>query len=119
MIPSGLHGTSWPWTSVPKWSSDNDLVEVFIRRAIGTATGERKMDNRYGSEIYAIIFENEGRAFDALVKREIRVAILENLPSVNILKIDIKYPDDDNKETVVTVDYEYLGSTGRMQEVLA
>lgn len=118
MIATGLHGTGWPWGPVPGWSSDNDLVENLFRRAISTATGERKMNNSYGSQVYAVIFENQGRAFDALVRREIRLAISSQLPMVNVLKIDIKYPDGDNKATVVIIDYEYLGSVGRMEDVI-
>ena len=118
-IETGLHGTIWPWGVVPTAAVDADAVEGYLRRICGTSLGERKMDPRYGGQVHAVIFANQGAAFEALAKRELRLAISRGLPSVKVLKIDIEYPSRDNEGAAITVDYEYLGSVGRMQEALS
>jgi len=115
---TGINGTGWPWGPVPVASKDADVVSHYIVRVIGTIRGERTMDPNFGSRINELVFENKGPAFTALIHREIMLRLQEQLPMVTVLKIDIKYSEEDNKPEEVDVLYEYNGDIGNAKEVL-
>jgi phage baseplate assembly protein W len=104
-----LKGTSWPWSSVPIDAQEDDVIAVGVARLIGTSRKERKMNNAFGSGVFLLVFENKGRAFEALIRREVIAAIQNYFPRVKLSKIDIRYSEKDNEADAVIIDYEYKG----------
>ena len=116
-IPSGTFGVSWPWADgFPEFVTSLDLIDSAIKDILFTSTGERKMNNPFGSQLMQIIFENKGPLLDALARREINLAISQNLPAVRVVDITITTPDTDEDPIEITIDYEYLGSQGTVTE---
>jgi len=104
-----LKGTSWPWNVRPEWVEGNLVVQSAIRDILMARNGERKMNSSFGSQTIAIVFENKGRVLDNLAKREISLALAEQLTVIKVENIDIVYSDNDNEPVDITVYYEYLG----------
>lgn len=104
-----LVGVSWPWDKRPEWTEGDLVVQDAIRDILLTRNGERKMNNSFGSQLIAIIFENKGRVLDALATREITLALADQLPVIKVENIDIQYPDNDNEPIDIVIYYEYLG----------
>ena len=111
-IESGLFGISWPWKVFPVWQENDVLISQAINDVIMTYIGERKMNMNHGSEVIGLVFENKGIIMSSLAKREISVAIGQNIPYVRVLNIDVIEGEEDTDPVVVDVEWEYLGSTG-------
>jgi phage baseplate assembly protein W len=106
---SGVVGTSWPWKKFPVWLENDDVIDTAIRDIIFTGLGERKMNNTFGSDTFALVFENKGPMLDALARREISLSIRQHLPVVNVLNIDVIEGEKDTDPVDIVVSYEYLG----------
>lgn len=107
-----LIGVSWPWNVVPEWVEDEGVIGPALRMILFTPNGERKMNANFGSQLLQIVFENKGRVLDALARREIMLAMADNLPFVTVRNIDIEYADGDTDPVTIIVQYEYQGAPG-------
>ncbi len=111
-----LVGVNWPWTSVPMWVYDQEVIEQALHSLLFTSVGEMKMNDTYGSQLREIVFENKGRVLQGLARREIMLAVSQNLPFVQIQNIDIDEPEDDNDPVTIFVYYKYNEITGVVNE---
>ena len=111
-----LIGINWPWTSVPMWAYDQEVIEQALHMVLFTAVGEMKMNDIFGSQLREIVFENKGRILQGLARREIVLAISQNLPFVEIQNVDIVEPEDDNDPVTIFVHYRYNEITGVINE---
>jgi phage baseplate assembly protein W len=119
MSISGVIGTSWPWNVFPQWVDDDDVIDLAIRDVLFTALGERKMNPAFGSDTLSLVFENKGVLMVNLARREILLAIQQNLPAVKVLNIDVTEGPNDNDPVDILIDYEYQGVRGTMNVPVA
>jgi phage baseplate assembly protein W len=105
-------GVSWPWDGFPEWVNDDDAIEPAMHDVLFTASGERKMNIDYGSQLLQIVFENKGRVMKSLATREIVLACQANLPLVSVSNVDVVTPESDTEPVDITVWYEYQGVPG-------
>jgi len=111
-----LVGINWPWTSVPMWVYDQDVIEQALHSVLFTSINEMKMNGSFGSQLREIVFENQGRVLQGLARREILISVAQNLPFVEIQNIDIVEPEDDNDPVTIDIYYRYNEITGVINE---
>lgn len=107
----GIVGISFPFqkgtTSLPKASTDNDVIAENIRRILLTRKGERVMRPQAGSSVWDFVFENTGAVLNARIDQDVRQAIAEGEPRAIVQQVDISEENrfDGDKNVVVRVVY--------------
>lgn len=118
MTIQGLQGTSWPWKVYPKFEGDENTISAAILDVIRTSTGERKKNTAWGSQVMSLVFENKGLLLAALARREISIAIAQQLPMITVLNIDVQEGEQDTDPVDISVDWEYQGIEGTVKSPL-
>lgn len=76
-------------TEFPRQKVDDDVIEDNIRRILLTRRGERVMRPRSGSDTMSFVFESVGSVLRARIANEVRRAIAEGEPRVQIERVQV------------------------------
>lgn len=89
-----LAGISWPFriedNGLPAPAKGTEVVRSALILLLRTPTRSRVMRPALGTNLTQIIFENQGPALSALVRRQVATAIADFLPQVRIIDISTK-----------------------------
>jgi phage baseplate assembly protein W len=105
-----LKGTTWPWNIFPEFVEGDSVINNNLNVAMFTPVGSRKMNNSFGNQLQAVVFENKGPILEALARREIGLMVSNSLPLISIDEIKFFYDEDDNDSPVeIVVNYVFEG----------
>ena len=106
-MPNILAGVSYPFrvegSGLPAQALGTDVVRSGLIMLLRTNRRSRVMRPELGPDLLSLIFEVNSPALADLIRREILTAVGNELPMVNIVKIDVY--DDGN---LVKVNVLYL-----------
>lgn len=90
-------------------------IQRSVRNIVQTIPGEKFFDPNFGSEVYALLFENGDNADAIIIEGQI-IQSLDNFePRVNNVKVN-SLPRPDRNEFEVTVSYDIVGQEFPRQE---
>jgi len=107
----GIIGISFPFqkgvTSFPRSSTDNDVIAENIQHILTTRRGERVMRPDAGSGVWEFVFENTGAVLNARIDNDVRQALAEGEPRVDVIQVNVteEKRTDGDKDVVVEVVY--------------
>ena len=105
-----IRGIGFPFNKgtreFPEAKVDGDVIEDNIRRILKTRRGERVMRPEAGSNIHDFVFENVDSVMVAGVSHEVRRALTQNEPRIDVIDVGVSRTNGPKQEVVVTVVYE-------------
>ena len=114
-MPKAFLGVGWAFpVSVYSAGSQQGRLQLAeyeesVRQAIwiilATAKGERVMRPDFGCGIYDLVFELTSASTTGRVAQEVRDALLEFEPRIDVRSIDVT-PDQDGQVLQISIDYE-------------
>lgn len=118
-MPNILAGISYPFrvegAGLPAQAFGTDVVRSALVMLLRTNRRSRVMRPELGPDLLSLIFEVNSPALADIIRREILTAVGNELPMVNIVKIDVY---DDSKVVRVNVLYVIQGVIDETGEVL-
>ena len=88
--------------------SDTSAIARSIRNIVFTSPGEKFFNPDFGSRISESLFENVDDVSALAIEDEIRSSIINFEPRVNLLDTNV-FPNPDDNEMNVTIEYEITG----------
>ena len=88
--------------------SDTSAIARSIRNIVFTSPGEKFFNPDFGSRISESLFENVDDVSALAIEDEIRSSIINFEPRVNLLDTNV-FPNPDDNEMNVTIEYEIVG----------
>jgi hypothetical protein len=105
-----LAGISFPFRTegagLPKDAKGTEVVKSALTLLLRTPRGSRVMRPTLGTDLHKLIFEDVGPFLNALVQRDILLAVADWLPEVEVLAIDVVEKD---RGIEVNIQYRILG----------
>ena len=105
-----IRGIAFPFTKgtteFPQAKTDDDIIEDNVRRVLLTRRGERVMRPESGSSLYDFVFENVDSVMVAGIGHEVRRALTQNEPRIDVIEVGVQVIRGPKREVVVTVVYE-------------
>jgi len=99
-------------TEFPRQKVDDDVIEDNIRRILLTRRGERVMRPRSGSDTMSFVFESVGSVLRARIAREVRRALAEGEPRVQVERVQVLQRQDNatkGRQIFVLITYRVAG----------
>ena len=119
-MPQNLKAIAVPFrfdeTGFPSPAFNEEVLRDMMRTVLLTQAGERVMRPTYGSYTNALLFENMnslGQALAARVEFEIRRALDEHEPRVEVLGVELAF---DSKSGEVTANISWRSASNNVQE---
>ena len=88
--------------------SDRSAIARSIRNIVLTSPGEKFFNPDFGSRISESLFENVDEVSALAIEDEIKSSIINFEPRVNLLSTNV-FPNPDDNEMNVTIEYEITG----------
>jgi len=109
-----FHGTGWRFPlrvdggGGLAWSTGEQSIEESIWLILSTGIGERPMRPRFGCGIHELVFESDSAPFRASVAAQVRAALTEWEPRVDVLDVRVE-PGDPGvpSSTLVQIRVDY------------
>ena len=95
---------------------NESAISRSIRNIVFTSPGEKFFNPDFGSQLYAVLFENIDDISALRIKDEIRQSIINFEPRVDLIDVKVS-PDFDNNAFNVTIIYEIIGADVPSQEL--
>jgi len=92
---------------IPAQVTDIDLIKSDFYLLLVTRKGERVMDPNFGTDLEALIFENNGALLRAKAFREIADAVSNYEPRISIL--DVQISSQTTNGVVIDITYQIQG----------
>ena len=99
-------------TEFPRQKVDDDVIEDNIRRILLTRLGERVMRPRSGSDTMSFVFESVGSVLRARISREVRRALAEGEPRIQVERVQVLEREDratKGRQIFVLITYRVQG----------
>src|SRR5256885_3730664 len=106
-------GTGWsyppqflPETGEVLMTSDEEDIEASLKILLGTATGERFLNPKYGLDLHESLFEPMSTTMTSFLKDRAKIALLIYEPRINLLALDLDTSAQLEGRVALVVDYE-------------
>ena len=106
--------------SFPEVTTGTAVIHESLKGLISTGKNERIMDGEFGVNAHGYVFENISSLTFALIAADIKKAISEYEPRVNVLSINAFKADSNEapRQTTILVEIEYsIGNQVYSQQV--
>lgn len=109
--PIVYNGIKFPFqkggTSFPAAATDDELIKDSLLQLILTVTGERIMRPDFGTNVTALIFENNTDVLGNLLRAEVQGVVARYEPRVQVIDIVVSQR---NAELIMTIAYVVLAT---------
>ena len=96
-----LRAPAFPTRRGPKgyyaMSSDKEVIKENVRQIVGTPKGTRVMRARFGCDIHKRVFEPADDALRRLIDQDIREALGEWEPRIDVVSVAVGQTDDNHR----------------------
>ncbi len=113
-------GTGWSFppefvleTGEVVMTSDEEDIEASLKILLGTSTGERFLNPKYGLDMREVLFEPISTTMKTLLKDRVKISILIYEPRINLLSLEVDTSAQDEGKVSIILEYEVRATNSR------
>ena len=113
-------GTGWSFppefvleTGEVVMTSEEADIEASLKILLGTSTGERFLNPKYGLDMREVLFEPISTTMKTLLKDRVRITILIYEPRIDLLSLELDTSAQYEGKVSIILDYEVRATNSR------
>jgi phage baseplate assembly protein W len=117
---TSFFGTGWSFppefvqeTGEVVMTSEEADIEASLKILLGTSTGERFLNPKYGLDMREVLFEPVSTTMKTLLKDRARITILIYEPRINLLSLELDTSAQYEGKVSIILEYEVRATNSR------